>query len=99
MKSTSGVTQQTTSMANRVDTRHTVAELRDWVMVESRDSVSRVNLLISLPEGCESKKDIGREDTLFSRLECIAFEAAKDPFAMQKDLRPRKQIEVAASRE
>ena len=59
MSITQGVTQHTTMTEKNVDTPHTVAELRDWLMVESRDSVSLVNLLISLPAGWESKKTWG----------------------------------------
>ena len=61
MSITQGVTQHTTMTEKNVDTPHTVAELRDWLMVESRDSVSLVNLLISLPSAqCTLDYILGR---------------------------------------
>jgi hypothetical protein len=86
-------------MAKSVETEHTVAELSDWLMVESSDSVSLVKRLIRRPEGCESKKDMGREETLFSSLLCMALEAAKEPLAMVKALPPSRQMDTAAKRE
>mmetsp|Transcript_7922 Transcript_7922/g.23676 ORF Transcript_7922/g.23676 Transcript_7922/m.23676 type:complete len:100 (+) Transcript_7922:2660-2959(+) len=99
MSITQGVTQHTTMTEKNVDTPHTVAELRDWLMVESRDSVSLVNLLISLPAGWESKKDMGSDPTLLRSPECIALEAAKAPLAIVKDLKPKKHREDMASSE
>ena len=99
IRMTNGVTKHTTPNAKNAEMKHTVAELSDWPMVLSTLSMSRVNRLMSLPDGCESKNDIGSDDTFLSRRMCILRDARTVPLARLNALRKRNTIDSNAMSE